>query len=248
MLETSTQRLLWERPPRLRDGGLTLVELLVCLSILAILGALVVAAVGNGRMAAERAQCASNLGQIGTAVLLYANEHNGNLPPTTHVTGVDYELAWIYGLAPYLGDVDEVRICPADPNGEERLKGGGTSYILNNIVFDPKYDAFGNLMESYGNVYRLPSPSQTFLASTISDSRPGSSVLNDHTHADGWDAGWSAFIRDIEPNRHRMGDSNREHTNGSSNYLFADGHVENISALTMKEHFDRGENLARPTR
>ncbi len=227
--------------------GFTLMEMLACIAIVAIITSLVIAALGRAKMAAHRTTCASNLRQIGTAVFGYANDHKGALPPTTHVTGSQgYEIAWIYALAPYLADVDEVRICPADPHGAERLKGGGTSYLLNNIAFDARYDPFGNLLESYNNLFRLANPSRTFWAGSISDSRTGASVLNDHTHAESWDAGWGAFIRDIEPNRHRVGDSNRTHTNGSSNYLFADGHVENIPASEMKRRFDSGENFARP--
>ncbi|MBC2593035.1 type II secretion system protein [Ruficoccus amylovorans] len=227
--------------------GFTLMEVLVCIIIISVVASLVVAALGQARMLAWRVSCASNLRQIGNAMFTYANDHNGTLPPTTHVTGSEgYEIAWIYALSPYLNDIDEVRICPADPHGPDRLKGGGTSYILNNIAFDPRYDPFGGLMDSYNNLFRLTNPPETFWAGSISDSRTGTSVQNDHTHAEGWDAGWGTFISDIEPNRHRMGDSNRAHTNGSSNYLFADGHVENIPAIEMKRRFDRGENFARP--
>lgn len=234
------------RHPRTHRAGFTLVELLAVLAITGVLVALVTAGMQRARVAALRTECASNLRQIGMGVLLYAADHDGWLPPTTHSAGADFERAWIYGIAPYLDYFDDVRICPADPYAENRRRGGGTSYILNNIVFDAQYDPFGNLLNSYNNLRRLVFPSRTLFAGIIAESRRGSGVQNDHTHAESWDSGWSSFLMDIEPDRHRVGKSNSSRTSGSANYLFGDGHVQNIPASVMRERFASGENFARP--
>jgi prepilin-type processing-associated H-X9-DG protein len=178
--------------------------------------------------------------------MLYADDHDGLLPPTSHSTAGDAAGAWIALLRPYIADTDAVRVCPADPLRAERAAAGASSYILNNIVFDPLYDPFGGSSRAYNNLHRLSDPSRTLLAGIVSEARPGVSPLNDHTHAESWDRGWRVVIGDIEPNRHRVGPSNEEKTNGNSNYLFADGHVETIDALALKQQFDRGINFAWP--
>jgi general secretion pathway protein G len=51
---------------------------------------------------------------------------------------------------------------------------------------------------------------------------------------------------DISPDRHRTGALKPDHSNGSANYLFADGHVDSIRAITIKQKIERGENPAQP--
>ena len=64
----------------MKDGlhqrnGFTLVELLVVISIIAIIAGLVVPALLGGREEAWKAQCTNNLRQIGIAALAYASKH-----------------------------------------------------------------------------------------------------------------------------------------------------------------------------
>ena len=53
-----------------------------------------------------------------------------------------------------------------------------------------------------------------------------------------------AVCRDIAPGRH--GGATGSDLRGSSNYLFADGHVENWKAIDVKRRVDGGENIALP--
>ncbi len=223
-------------------GGFTLVELLVVIAIIASLSTLAAMGARSALTAAKQTACASNLRQIGIAMMGYAADHNFRLPETSHTTTAGK--AWIAVLAPYLGKVDDVRICPADPKGKERLAAGGTSYVLNSFLFVPEMDPFGEVTGGPSNdLNRINSPVQTMMAFVCSDTT-GLSAGNDHTHSSGWSS-WSAVTRDIAPDRFttsRRGD----HSLGSSNYLYADGHVEKHSAASIKARINSGDNIAIP--
>jgi len=59
----------------------TLIELLVVVAVIAILVGLLLPAVSTAREYGRRAKCISNLRQIGIAMNVYADDHEGFLPP-----------------------------------------------------------------------------------------------------------------------------------------------------------------------
>lgn len=217
----------------------TLVELLAALAIIGTLAAVGTAAFSNGHAMANHAKCLSNQRQIGLALLSYANEE-GIFPPTTHSTGTfRRERSWIFQLAPYLGnepgEMDKVRICPAEPAKRKEIirQRNSTSYVLNDLVFDSPV---------YHRPIRIPLPSRTLLLMVLSESR-APSTSRDHIHGAEWTS-WTAALNDIEPDRHRVGGRSSDRLKGKSNYLFADGHVASIPAKDFKNFFDRGINPA----
>lgn len=227
-----------------RGRGVTLMELLVVIAIVAVLGAIAFPIVGHLQMQGRQTACLSNMRQIGTALMVYASDNDGGFPETTHTTGGRFHRAWIFQLKPYLADCDKVRICPADPKGKQRLEENGTSYILNSFVFVPSIGPFGERREAFNNIRRIPYPASTFLAFNISDEQ-GVTVMSDHTHSERWRGNWRRLCGEIEPDRHRTGKSNADHTNGTANYLFADGHVENIEAQRIRRWIDADVEFAR---
>lgn len=222
-------------------GGFTLVELLVVISIIASLAALAALGARSVMVSSKQATCASNMRNIGLAMHLYAQDHDGRFPETTHTA--ELETAWIYSLKNYLGDFEETRICPADPKGPERMKAKGTSYVLNSYIFVPEVGPFGEPEGPQLNrLQAIPEPSQTLMAFVCSDGT-GTGPGNDHTHSNQWSS-WPAVCRDISPDR--FGGTAENHTNGRSNYLYVDGRVESIRAGDLKGEIERGVNVAKP--
>ena len=103
--------------------GFTMVEVLVVITIIAVLSALGMGAVRFGMARAKQVHCASNMRQIGVALTAYAGNNNGFFPETTHTAALNK--AWIAALEEEMGSAyDNLRLCPADPHMEERRDRG----------------------------------------------------------------------------------------------------------------------------
>jgi prepilin-type N-terminal cleavage/methylation domain-containing protein/prepilin-type processing-associated H-X9-DG protein len=215
----------------------TLVELLVVVAIVGILVALLLPAVQAAREAARRTACANNLRQVGLSVIQYCDDHGGAFPKTTHDT--DVAECWIYTLAPYLENVDEVRICPSDLKADERLAARMSSYAMNAYVTNV------SLPGSYLNRNKLPSTSRTLLAVELTDreTRPVSE-FDDHVESHRWFTSSNlTHGRVLEAIR---GEASIDRHHGAANYLFADGHVAAIPEETIAEWSTRPLVFVKP--
>lgn len=66
-------------------SGFTLIELLVVIAIIAILAAILFPVFAKAKENAQLSVCISNMRQIGTAITLYAESNNGNLPQAGNI-------------------------------------------------------------------------------------------------------------------------------------------------------------------
>lgn len=157
------------RPAR---HGFTLIELLVVIAIIAILAAILFPVFAQARDAARKAQCQSNLKQIGTAFTMYSQDYdetmpledgkNGvfntisTMPPTARAgSTASRDSVWTNSLQPYVKSWN-VFACPSCPDitaqtplapGAAILPGAPKvliSYTYNGIVSNTSLAAFQN--------------------------------------------------------------------------------------------------------
>src|ERR1051326_6999168 len=75
--------------------GFTLIELLVVIAIIAILASLLLPALNKAKSRAQRAQCMSNMKQLGLGITLFTGDHQEMYPPAVYSSGdVTYQLSW----------------------------------------------------------------------------------------------------------------------------------------------------------
>ena len=86
-----------------RSTGFTLVELLVVIGIIAVLISVLLPSLSRARKSANQIVCASNMRQLGVAVVLYANENRGILVPAMMRWDDWQKLSWDDLLAKHLG-------------------------------------------------------------------------------------------------------------------------------------------------
>lgn len=206
---------------RERRKGLTLMELLVVLSVIALLAALLLIAVQQVRKTVSSAKCVTNLRQTGLALFTYASENNGALVRAAVIRANYY---WFDVLSPYMGypEFDEHyaypppgelgtvfplpwQICPAHGLDDAERSRESVSYGWNRISFGHTGGNPNHGRDSY--FHEIEEPSRTIIAGDSKDAKdnPG------HNYQ-------YRYLHHANPLARRHG--------GRGNYLMADGHIE----------------------
>ncbi len=89
--------------PTARIRAFSLIELLVVISIIAVLSALCLPAINRALISSKTAICASNLRQISCGLNLYAIENEGYYPLAVKQGSTGQEYTWSYAIWTYVG-------------------------------------------------------------------------------------------------------------------------------------------------
>ena len=209
----------------MRRRGFTLIELLVVIAIIAILAAILFPVFAKAREQARKTACASNLKQIGMALLQYVQDYDERWPS---------EAWWGYKrvIMPYMKN-DLVFKCPSEGSYGcfVSYKQFGTSYPMMGGYWHPQNPVRGGNWISLKN-QSSGHPGGAFLAETRD---PARQIVNgDHTyHAFAWGpkingckcapgCSWHDPGGDTEPK-------------SRNNVFFVDGHVKFIPITTSDE-------------
>jgi prepilin-type N-terminal cleavage/methylation domain-containing protein len=108
-------------------SAFTLVELLVVISIIAVLLAVLMPALNKSRESAKTVICSTNVRQLGLGYSMYEMD-NGYMPE--FVDGIVNGITWAGSLRKYYQDVDGIRVCPtaSKVGGPEMLNTDGNKW------------------------------------------------------------------------------------------------------------------------
>ena len=176
----------------------TLIELLVVIAMIAVLASLAYAGAGAMIGKGHATKCLANMRQIGAAMQMFAADHDGHLPGTSH--GV----SWTNSLGAYLG-TNFIGKCPAVPEHRARVSYG-----------------WNDSLAPDGEGIRLVAsrtPNATMAAAELATNQS-----SEHFHF----AGGRGGAARVTPNQFKAA-VNVEVHHGGANYLFVDGHAENLA-------------------
>jgi prepilin-type N-terminal cleavage/methylation domain-containing protein/prepilin-type processing-associated H-X9-DG protein len=199
---------------RAGNTGFTLIELLVVIAIIAILAAMLFPVFARAREKARSVSCLSNLKQLGTAAVMYADDYDEMYVAHCHRPDLSGPVLayWFEMLQPYVRNWQLI-VCPSH-KGAVGGHGiiGSYGYICTGFTYNPASPNYVGLPH-YGSLAQVYYPTRMIMIGE--SSKATCRVCPDYHVQDG---------EHIPPVHHYPADLSRH--NGGANYMFFDGHAK----------------------
>jgi prepilin-type processing-associated H-X9-DG protein len=232
-------------PAPSHPDAFTIIELLITVGILGFLMALLLPVLSQGKSRGKTMVSGNNLKQLAVAWMIYADDHEGRVPPNFGAQQVNDEIAngtyrnWVNnvldwtdnpqntntallfagGLGPYLGGQENVYRCPSDYVLSDLQEDLGWRARTRSYSMNAMIGDAGDFTTGGTNVNN-PHYRQFFAATDIP--MPSDIFVFIEEHPDSINDGY--FLNN--PYTGQWMDLPASYHNGGANLSFADGHVE----------------------
>ncbi len=197
--------------------GFTLIELLVVIAIIAILAAILFPVFARAREKARQSSCLSNVKQLMTGIMMYAQDYDEMLCPGSRwYNGAGQTVWWVDGIQPYVKNASILR-CPSEQKED--------------YGYGWNYQEFGHQEAGY--------PYAAGWCTTLAEiDYPATTILigdrMDSTNPSYQSKRWRLIYRWWPPNL-------AERHNNGGNYGLADGHAKWYSKQSLSGAAGEGD-------
>ena len=181
----------------------------------------------------------------------YTDVYTGSFPAMSHAR--DKAESWVHSLAPYMENVDDIRLCPEDLDRQEENSGRVTSYAINGylrqatrkdeLIYEGTADE--SVLGDFAD--KLQAVASTHATIVMFEAGPSVESAYDHIHT------WEWYTEQYPTAEDRLAKIRVDvvidrHQGTVANYLYADGHVAAIAAAQIDEWVNENFNFARPAK